>query len=255
MSIRYSKEVHEFIKNNVEGIRTRDLVKLVNDKFATEFTDLKMKAYKANHNLKSGVSSGVKKRNGTKLFPMPINNYIKKNYIGIGPSEMSRKLNDKFGTNYSKGQIKNFYNNHNLNSGLTGQFLKGCKPLYVAPKGTHSSRKTEFKKGHTPVNHRKVGSERITKDGYIEIKTADPRTWKLKHRVEWEKVNGPIPADHKLIFADKNKLNIKLDNLLLVSNRQQLIMNRKELIKDNPEMTKTGVLIAKVHEKIYDSSK
>ena len=41
----------------------------------------------------------------------------------------------------------------------------------MTPEAIERTKATRFKKGDKPGNHRKVGSERITVDGYIEIKT------------------------------------------------------------------------------------
>lgn len=51
---------------------------------------------------------------------------------------------------------------------------------------------------------------------------------------------------HKVIFADKNKRNFSIDNLILVANSEALIMNTNKLIYEEAELTKTGVLIAKI---------
>ena len=75
-----------------------------------------------------------------------------------------------------------------------------------------------FKKGDIPSNKKPIGSERIIKDGYTEIKVAEPNKWESpKHRVIWEKVNGKISKGYALVFADGNKQNFGLDNLILVS--------------------------------------
>ncbi len=37
-----------------------------------------------------------------------------------------------------------------------------------------------FAKGNVPPNHRPVGSERISKDGYIEVKVAEPKQVEIK---------------------------------------------------------------------------
>ena len=87
------------------------------------------------------------------------------------------------------------------------------------------SERTEFKKGQKPHNYRPVGSERITTDGYLERKIADPKKWKAVHHIVWEEVNGPIPPRHKLIFSDGNKLNVSLDNLLLVTYEEAMLRN------------------------------
>lgn len=54
---------------------------------------------------------------------------------------------------------------------------------------------------------------------------------------------------HKVIFADGNKRNFNINNLILVSNSEALIMNTNKLIYEDAELTKTGSLIAKVIDK------
>jgi hypothetical protein len=90
----------------------------------------------------------------------------------------------------------------------------------------------------------------VSKDGYIEIKVADPRKWRLKHNVIWEEVNGKVPKGHCLIFLDGNKQNIALENLQLITRKQLVRLNQNHLISDNPELTKTGLIIADIHSKI-----
>ncbi len=108
---------------------------------------------------------------------------------------------------------------------------------------------TRFKKGNIPANHRDVGSERITKDGYIEIKIKEPNKWQLKHRYIYEKKYGKIPKGYNLIFLDGNRKNIDLSNLKLVSKSEDLIMNKNKLFTTDKNITNTGSLIAKVIDK------
>jgi K+ transporter len=54
---------------------------------------------------------------------------------------------------------------------------------------------------------------------------------------------------HKVIFADKNKRNFNLDNLILVADSEALIMNTNKLIYEEAELTKSGALIAKIIDK------
>jgi hypothetical protein len=112
--------------------------------------------------------------------------------------------------------------------------------------------KTSFKKGDIPANHREVGSERINVYGYTEVKVAEPNKWKLKHRVIYEEHYGEIPKNHNVIFADGNKLNLDINNLVLVNKDQLLVLNKNELIKDNADLTKAGVNVANLMIKIRD---
>ena len=93
---------------------------------------------------------------------------------------------------------------------------------------------TMFKKGSVPLNYRPVGSERITKDGYVEVKIADPSIWKLKQRLVWESANGPIPEGHAIRFRNSNKQDCSLENLYLIS-RADLMKSENSMYARYPE--------------------
>lgn len=124
-------------------------------------------------------------------------------------------------------------------------------PWNKGKKGvTCGGKETQFGKGRKPWNYRPVGSERTNVDGYVEIKIADPKTWKAKHVLLWEAAHGPIPKGHVVIFADGNKQNVTLENLLLLSRRELAVMNKKGLIANDAELTKAGVVVADIYLKI-----
>ena len=166
--------------------------------------------------------------------------------------EITKQMNDKFEYNFSKEQIKGMMYRNKLTTGTVGYFKKGSTPWNKGLKGYMGANKTSFKKGTIPPQYRPVGSERITKDGYIEIKVEDPNKWELKHRVIWEQHNGEIPKGYAIIFADGDKSNLDIDNLLLVSRKQLLFMNRNNLRSENKEFTKVGVNIANVMLKLSE---
>ena len=188
--------------------------------------------------------------------------FIAKNIKGRPYKELTEMFNKEFGLNVSVGAVIKVAFLNKLKNEINTRFTKGRKPTYFRTghtpwnkglKGAYASNSlTKFKKGNKPHNYRSIGSERINFDGYVEIKVADPRKWKLKHRIIWEEAHGKIPKDHIILFADQNKLNVSLDNLMLVSKREVLIMNRRKLIFDDPELTKVGKLNANVHSKIYE---
>jgi len=250
--MRYSEEVKQFIAENIKGTRTREMVKLVNDKFKTQFTYVKMRSFMKNYNLKNELPKALPKGKPSKLYSQEIKEYIASNYKGIGPKEMTNLLNEKFKTKYKASQLAAYYKNNKLNSGVSGYFSKGHEPVNKGKKGVGGWKPTQFKKGNVPVNHRPVGSERTRVDGYIEVKVADPSTWRLKHRVIWEKHNGPIPKEHVLLFGDRNKQNLDKDNLILISRNQLARLNQNNLIQKNSELTRTGIIIADLKIKISD---
>ena len=117
--------------------------------------------------------------------------------------------------------------------GRAHQFQKGTIPAnkgkkwadFMSPEAQANSTRTQFKKGQKGWNYKPVGYERVSKDGYIEVKIAEPRTFRPKHRVVWEKVHGPIPRGHKIAFRDGDKRNFELSNLEMVSNSDFLERN------------------------------
>jgi len=98
---------------------------------------------------------------------------------------------------------------------------------YLKRNSLKNGLNSRFKKGNIPQNCKPVGTERLDRDGYVEIKISDPNKWQLKHRYLWEKENGKIPKGMVLIFKDNNKLNIDLDNLILISRAENMKINSR----------------------------
>lgn len=186
--------------------------------------------------------------------------FIIDNYYGKYSKELADMFNKQFNTNITAKEIKSYRENHKLNSGLSGQFKKGHvthnkgkkQTEYMSKEAIEKTKATRFKKGNIPQNHRDIGEERISKDGYIYIKVRDGcknDNWELKHRYIYKQHYGEIPNGYNVMFADKNKRNFDIDNLILVSKSEDLIMNNNKLLFSNKELTKTGHLIAKVIDK------
>ena len=168
--------------------------------------------------------------------------------------EVVEEWNSRFAEPITYSRIKSYMGNHKLRSGVDCCFKKGHVPHN---KGKHHPTvgrmaETQFKKGHIPRNIKSVGYERISKDGYIEVRVemkedrnVGDSNFVLKHRLVWEQANGPIPENHIVIFLDGNKQNCNLENLALISRAEHLQMTRAGLRSENPKFTETGVLIAR----------
>ena len=82
---------------------------------------------------------------------------------------------------------------------------------------------TMFKKGHRPHNQNYIGHERISHEGYVEVSVAErnpysnaDRRYVTKHRLLWEKMNGPVPDGHCLKCLDSDKTNTDPANWLAI---------------------------------------
>lgn len=176
--------------------------------------------------------------------------FMKEYVPGHSYAEIQREFIKRFGWEITIGQVNSYIGNHHLNTGRTGCFEKGHIPDNKGkkmPEEVYEKVKhTMFKKGQVPSGYRPVGSERINKDGYIEIKVKDPRTWKLKHRVVWETAHGKIPKDSIVIFKDGDKQNTSLDNLLMIKKSVNATLNHTGLAKYTGEAKETAVKIAEL---------
>jgi hypothetical protein len=244
----YAQEVQGFIAANVKGRSRQELAELTNAKFGTEFTASKMNAYLKNHNLRSGVPPGGR-RGPSKMYQPEVQAFIQKNHKGITTAVIAKMVNDAFGTSYTAGQIKSYLGNHGLKNGVVCRFVKGQVSHNKGKKGYCSPgcEKSWFQMGHSPHNHRPVGSERVDSlDGYTYVKIAEPKTWRMKHHLVWEAANGPVPDGYILIFKDGDKGNITVGNLALVTRAEHLELTRSGLRTDNADLTGTGILISRV---------
>ncbi|MBO7251786.1 MAG: HNH endonuclease [Oscillospiraceae bacterium] len=222
---------------------------MTNAAFGTNFTKETMKSYKQNHKLRSGTPRSRPKGHPSKKFPSPVKEFIYANYKNTGPTKMAAMLKEKFGLDYKISQIKSFYANHKLNSGLTGQFKKGCASHNKGKKGWNppGCEKGHFQKGSTPANKLPIGTIMTKSGGYVWKKIGEgARDWRQLHILNWEETNGPVPKGFNIIFKDGNRQNCAVDNLMMVSLAENAVMNKYRLRFYDPEHTETGLLIAKV---------
>lgn len=154
----------------------------------------------------------------------------------------------RFGPGMTVERVKSYMGNNRLTSGTTGRFRKGHVPANKGEKGYYAPgcEKGWFKKGNQPHNHKEVGSERVSVDGYIEIKVAEPNKWKLKHRVVWEEAHGEIPSDSVITFADRNPQNVSLDNLRLIEKSVNSTLNHEGLYRFTGEAKDAAIVLAKL---------
>jgi len=171
---------------------------------------------------------------------------------GSSTAELTEMFNRKFGLELKQSQIKSFLSNHGVRTGHDTRFKPGQQSHNKGKRGYYAAgaEKGWFKSGQMPQTYRPVGSERVNVDGYVEVKIADPKTWRAKHVVIWEQAHGPVPKGHVVIFGDGNRLNSQLANLILVSRSQLAMLNKYGLIGASVEFTKAGVTVADLHLKV-----
>lgn len=187
--------------------------------------------------------------------------FLREVYPYYPNKEIAEMLKDKFGFEVTDKQLANARKNNDLPKKAipnSGCFRKGDAPWNKGKGMSEEIREkvkgTWFKKGEIPKNHRPIGSTRIdNKDGYKLIKIAEPNKWALYHRYLYEKAHGvKLAKNEAVIFADGDRSNFDIDNLVKVNRTNLLYLNNNSLIFDDPDLTKAGVNVSKVAEKIFD---
>ena len=178
---------------------------------------------------------------------------------GHQESEIRAEFEKRFGITLTEGQIGNFKYLHGVKSGTNGgRFQKGHithnKGKKMSPEVYERVKHTMFQKGHAPVNHREVGSERINVDGYTEVKVAEPNKWKLKQRFIYEEATGEkLSKNDIVIFLDGDKQNFDINNLVKMTRAELVRYNQDHLYGEEVEINKTAVLVAKLKAKVGEA--
>jgi hypothetical protein len=265
---RYTEEELQFLKNNAEGRTREELTELFNRHFSLRL-DINEVRKKTN---KPPIRAPSRKYTSEQL------QFIRDNIVGRTCAEMTDLFNQHFGLQISRDKMKSILRYYNMKAGrITQQYhhytteeiqfirenfaghsyaeivemfyrhygVKLCVRQIVKVTSKDERQKLKYYRAL------KTGTE-IKNNGYTYVKIADPDVWKPKHRLIWEKANGPVPKGHVIMFADGNKSNFDLSNLLLVSKKALMTMNTHALIFPNPELTKIGKTIADIKIAIKD---
>lgn len=179
--------------------------------------------------------------------------WVQANQADITRAELTDLFNAKFGMDLGKGTLAALCNRKGWKSNNSGRIEKGAVPWNKGKTGYMGANATSFKKGDRPKNHRPVGSERITVDGYIEVKTAEPRTWQLKHILVWEDLNGKLPDSHVIRLLDGDKTNCEPSNLFCISRGAHATSNKQNKANtDNADLNRAILLTEQIKHELRE---
>ena len=190
-----------------------------------------------------------------KKYTDDIIDFLREIALGKTYKEIVEIFNKKYDLEMTTKKLSSLLGRKKIKTGTAGCFRKGFIPWNKGKKGYMGANKTSFKKGNKPKNWRPVGSERIDSNEYTLIKVAEPNKWVFKHRLIYEQEHGVISANSVIIFADGDKNNLSIDNLLCVTREELKVLNRCRLISSVPELTKTGLNVVKLKIKLAEIRK
>lgn len=210
----YTEEHIEWLKENVYGIRHKELAKRFNEHFCTNLTTRKIKRVL----MSRGIKNGLNQSDLTKEMKQ----FVFDNYEGISNQELADKLNAKFGTNFKATKFADFKWANGLKSGYRFEVENLRKKQQL--------------------------EETLRQDGYTYIKVNDE--WYAKQRYVYEKYKGKIPEGYVIIFKDGNTQNCEIDNLMLAD--KKLLSRVASLITDDKDLNETIILNGRLQIKIEE---
>lgn len=184
--------------------------------------------------------------------------FLRQGYKDKSLTELAIAFNQHFDLDKPERSIRSALRNHRIRSGRTGHFEKGHSTWNAGTQWQAGGRslKTQFKPGHKPQNWVPIGTEVVSKDGYLKRKIRDDapvgmsrKNWKFVHIMVWEEHHGPVPKGYAVTFLDGDKRNFDPKNLHAIRRRELAWQNKHGIARLPDELRPTMQLLAKVEVK------
>ncbi len=236
--------IAEYAKENISGKRVAELTDEVNQKFNVAIKpDTLLRALN-----KRNIYFGKKDKSKRLMLLTPEQfEFFKQHHKGKTSQEFAQIMVETFNIKLTASQVSSIRTNHKMPSGVDTRFKKGSEAWNKGKKFPGTGNITTFKKGHVPYKVLKDGAERITRDGYIEVKCQ--RKWIPKHRIIYEKHYGKIPKDHFVFFIDQDKTNLDINNLIAISYQECAYLNKNLKLNTDASINRAKIYLAKLQQK------
>ena len=190
---------------------------------------------------------------------------------GIIPGRVEREIaaafEAEFGIRLTRAQVKNAKARLGVRSGTHGGcFGPGHVPankgrtwdeMGVPEESRERMRAGQFRPGNLPRNARDlpVGSERVNRDGYVEVKVAERPSgrgpahdnWRPKAHLVWEGANGrALRPGEVVVFADGDRSNLDPANLVAMTRAEHNVIVRHGISYADRGTCETAIRIARV---------
>ena len=235
--LKYTPEVQEYIRDHARGTSYRDMAEQLLNVFGLEVTPEQMHNYYKNHRLRNGNP----RFNGchARRLPSEVTDLIQTCCEAhMSTIETVEHINAKLGPGtVGLNRVRSWMKNHGVRNGYQSQFQSGSVPAtkgrhwddYMSPEGQKRAMENLYRKGRVPHNIAEIGEIRKTADGYLVKKVQSrgnqQKRWRFLHRLVWEEHNGPIPKGCVISFADGDRTNCAIENLVLETKAQHAVKN------------------------------
>jgi hypothetical protein len=180
--------------------------------------------------------------------------YLAEIVVGRSRREIHALVVERFDIELTIEQVNAAISRRKLNTGLTGRFEKGQVPPNKGRRGwcPPGCEKGWFHKGDFSPNRVPLGTERISEDGYVEVKYRDGfgvRNWRAKHLLLWERENGSVPRGYAIAFLNTDRTDIRIENLICVSRGDLAVMNHAGIKAHDADTMRAAIATARLIRK------
>ena len=244
--MRYGPELEAFIIDNSDKYTNRELAELALQKFGRRLNMRSLQSWKKRRKVPS-----IRKNEGNNAYLDWELDLIAWFCTQMTDEELSDWFLLVWNRERTAGGIKSVRRKYGIFNGRTGYWNdkgheKNAKWAFLfARHGKIPS--TCFKKGQKPSNLKEMGSVRLNKDGYYEVKTNCKRHWQYRARLVWEEAHGPIPKGYCVMHIDGDKTNDTIENLVLLSTKERLqVVARLKIIEGEKDFNQAVINLAKL---------
>lgn len=256
----FSEKEKEYIKSNYLKISSNDISKEIGCNVGT------LRRYMKRNNLivpkEVSIRFRADKLKGRTSFTEEQDNFLKENYLTMPVKSMGTEIKKSgsginirlkaLGLKIPEEIIEQRKKDSQYSIG-DEPMNKGKKQAeFMSQEAIERTKATRFSKGVIPHNTKYDGHERITKDGYIEVRIRVGK-YRLKHIHNWEKLNGKLPSNHCLSCLDGNKLNTDPQNWELITRGE--LMLRNSHVNYPPQIVRVMALRSKLSKIIKNIEK
>lgn len=187
--------------------------------------------------------------------------FLREVYPKNGRKESTRLFNEHFGLNVTQNALKHTVQRYKIKAPTDGRYIKGNVPMNkgipMSAEQYAKCKPTMFSKGHVPGNKKPLGSERISRDGYIEVKIAEPNKWELLQVLVMQTLMGRrLEKGVEMVrFLDGNPLNCNPYNLVLTNRCVNARINQRSIKPTTPESMKAVIQVETIKCLIRDKER
>lgn len=179
---------------------------------------------------------------------------------GRSHAEIREIMTAEFGDHFGGKSIGAALKRYGIKTGRTGRFEKGNAGGFRDEEHRRAfieaGRATRFKRGQVngiaAKREQPIGSERISKDGYVEVKVDEGlqskpnKNFRMKHHIVYEQAHGAIPEGCNVVFADGDRRNFDPSNLVAVPRTLWATITRLNMPYFDAESLRTCMAAARL---------